>query len=65
MILMLKSFIEIGTIIFHKKLLTRHVAVTVLNVTRKLLFYPTLEVQHAKILSGESILLANTKEYTL
>ena len=27
--------------------------------------YPTLEVQYSKILSGESILLAKSKEYTL
>ena len=47
--LKLKSFIQIGTFIFHKKRLTSQVAV---NFVDKSLGYPTLKVQYSKILSG-------------
>ena len=57
MILKLKSFIQIGTYIIHKKRLTTRVAINFVDETRyctsnKSLGFPTLEVQNSKILSG-------------
>ena len=70
MILKLKSFIEIGTVISHKKIPTPHVAVNLLDET-----WYSASIYHLvtqlwrynsqKYSLGESISLAKWKEYTL
>ena len=65
----LKYSIQIGIIIFYKKLLTLHVTVSFLDITRNSTWYitrlPNWSYNTQKFSLGESILLAQTKEYTL
>ena len=70
MMVKLKSFIQIGTAISHKKFLTPHVTVNLLDQT-----WYSASIYHMitklwrcntqKYSLGESILLAESKEYTL
>ena len=72
MILKLKSIIQIGTFIFHKKFLTTHVPVNFLDEIR---FFTSIYMYHLdtplwryntrKYSLGELILLAKSNEYTL
>ena len=70
MILKLKSIIQIGTFIFHKKFLTTRVPVNFLDETRFStsiynLDTPFWRYNTRKYSLGELILLAKSNEYTL
>ena len=70
MILKLKSFIQIGTYILHKKFLTTRVPVNFLEDTRFStsiyhLDTPLWRYNTRKYSQGELILLAKSKEYNL
>ena len=70
MILKLKSFIQIGTRISHKKILTPHVAVYLLDETwySASIYHLVTQLWRCntqKYSLGESIFLAKSKDYTL
>ena len=70
MILKLKSFIQMGTFIFHKKVLTTRLPVSFLDeaIYSTSIYHvdtPLWRYNTRKYSLGELILLAKSKEYTL
>ena len=67
MILKLKSFIQIGTFIFHKKFLTTRVPIEETRFSTSIYHLDTLLWRYntRKYSLGELILLAKSTEYTL